>query len=72
MFGRFLAQTAHPIEITADALQWNQRDGRDVFEYTGNVYASRGEMTIRAASLIAIHSEGITFDRIEATGTRRG
>lgn len=68
MFGGFLAQTADPIEITADALQWTQRDGRDVYEYTGNVVAHRGEMTIRAASLVAIQSAGMTFDRIEANG----
>lgn len=68
MFGGFLAQTADPIEITADALQWTQQDGRELFEYTGNVVARRGEMTIRAASLIAIQSAGMTFDRIEAAG----
>jgi len=68
MFGGFLAQTADPIEITADTLQLTERDGRDVFEYTGNVVARRCEITIRAASLIAIQSAGMTFDRIEATG----
>jgi lipopolysaccharide export system protein LptA len=68
MFGGFLAQSNEAIEIVADTLQWTERDGRDVFEYTGNVVARRGDMVIRAASLVAIQSEGITFDRIEATG----
>jgi lipopolysaccharide export system protein LptA len=69
MFGGFLAQSNDPIEISADALQWTERNGVDVFEYTGDVIARRGGMVIRAAILTAFQSQGgMTFDRIEASG----
>lgn len=71
MFGGFLAQSNNPINIDADLLQWTQRDGQDVIEYTGNVVASRGEMTIRAGTLTVFlprTAAGVTFDRIEASG----
>jgi lipopolysaccharide export system protein LptA len=73
MFGGFLEQSSDPISIDADLLEWSQRDGRDVIEYSGNVVATRGNMTIRAARLtvflpVAGASNGTTFDRIEAAG----
>ncbi len=73
MFGGFAAQSNDPISIDADLLEWSQRDGRDIIEYSGNVIATRGDMTIRASRLtVFLPAEGATgggtFDRIEATG----
>lgn len=73
MFGGFAAQSNDPISIDADLLEWSQRDGRDIIEYSGNVVATRGDMTIRAARLTVFlpaagAAGGGTFDRIEATG----
>lgn len=72
MFDGFLAESADPISIDADQLQWSQREGRDVLEYSGSVVASRGEMVIRASRILVIlptgGDGGRTFDRIEASG----
>ena len=71
MFGGFLAQSNNPINIDADLLQWTQREGRDIIEYTGNVVATRGDMVIRASTLTVFlprTATGVTFDRIEASG----
>ena len=72
MFGGFLANSADPISIDADELQWSQQSGRDVLEYTGGVIASRGDMRISAARLAVFLPNELgadrTFDRIEASG----
>ena len=73
MFGGFAAQSNDPISIDAEELQWTQQGDRQVLEYSGNVVATRGTMTIRAATLAVFlpvdgAAQGGTFDRIEASG----
>jgi lipopolysaccharide export system protein LptA len=77
MFGGFLGNTNDTIEVTADALEWTQRNGAQLLVYTGGadgrVSARRGGMEIRAATLtLHLPPSGAAnrgaFDRIEASG----
>ena len=72
MFGGFISDSNDPISIDADMLEWTERDGQNILQYSGNVVARRGTMVIRAAMLtVFLPREGAgggTFDRIEASG----
>lgn len=50
------ADTAAPVEVTADFLRVDQATGQAVF--TGNVLIGQGEMRLSAATVTVIYAEG--------------
>lgn len=56
-----------PVEVTADALSVNQKDGTAL--YTGNVVIVQGEMRLAAPRVLVVYSETAKkIDRLEASG----
>lgn len=55
-FGGMRADTAAPVEVTADLLRVDQATGQAVF--TGNVLIGQGEMRLSAATVTVIYGEG--------------
>lgn len=59
--------TNAPVEVTADALAVNQKDGTAL--YTGDVLIAQGEMRLAAPRVLVIYSETARkIQRMEATG----
>lgn len=67
-FGGGLQQdTSAPVEVTADNLAVNQKDGTAL--YTGNVVIVQGDMRLAAPRVLVIFSEDQNkIQRMEATG----
>lgn len=66
-FGGLKADTSLPVEVTADQLKVDQRNGNAVF--TGNVLVVQGEMRLSAASIRVEYTEdGKKIDKIYADG----
>ena len=66
-FGSMQQDTDAPVEVTADALQVNQRDGTAL--YTGNVVIVQGAMRLAAPRVLVVYSQQAgRIDRLEATG----
>lgn len=66
-FGGLKADTTLPVEVTADSLKVDQRNGNAVF--TGNVLVIQGEMRLSAASIRVEYTEdGKKIDKIYADG----
>lgn len=55
-FGGMRADTAAPVEVTADFLRVDQATGQAVF--TGNVLIGQGEMRLSAATVTVVYAEG--------------
>lgn len=55
-FGGIKADTSAPVEMSADSLQVNQKDGSAVF--TGNVVIAQGEMKLQAGEVVVVYAEG--------------
>lgn len=62
-FGGMRADTAAPVEVSADNLSVDQSDGSAVF--SGNVVIGQGEMRLAAERVTVIYAEG-GQDRIKA------
>ncbi len=59
--------TKAPVEVTADSLSVNQKDGTAL--YTGNVIIAQGEMRLAAPRVLVVYSEAAQkIQRMEATG----
>ncbi|PYG29186.1 lipopolysaccharide transport periplasmic protein LptA [Pelagimonas varians] len=59
--------TTAPVEVTADALSVNQKDGTAL--YTGDVLVAQGEMRLAAPRVLVVYSETAQkIQRMEATG----
>ena len=59
--------TSAPVEVTADSLSVNQKDGTAL--YTGNVVIVQGDMRLAAPRVLVVYSERAgRIDRMEATG----
>lgn len=59
--------TSAPVEVTADSLSVNQKDGTAL--YTGNVIIAQGEMRLAAPRVLVVYSEAQQkIQRLEATG----
>lgn len=59
--------TNAPVEVTADALSINQKDGTAL--YTGDVLIAQGDMRLAAPRVLVIYSETAKkIQRLEATG----
>ena len=59
--------TKLPIEVSADSLSVNQKDGTAL--YTGDVVIGQGEMRLSAQSVLVVYSENSRrIERLEATG----
>ena len=67
-FGGIQADTAAPVEVTAESLRVNQDTGEAVF--TGNVLIGQGEMRLSADSVTVVYAEGGTqsIRSLNATG----
>lgn len=66
-FGSMQQDTDAPVEVTADSLSVNQRDGTAL--YTGNVVIVQGEMRLAAPRVLVVYSaQAGRIDRLEATG----
>ncbi|MGH1411972.1 MAG: lipopolysaccharide transport periplasmic protein LptA [Pelagimonas sp.] len=59
--------TNAPVEVTADSLSVNQKDGTAL--YTGNVVIAQGEMRLAAPRVLVVYSQTAQkIQRMEATG----
>ncbi|MGB8624423.1 MAG: lipopolysaccharide transport periplasmic protein LptA [Paracoccaceae bacterium] len=70
-FGGLQQDSSLPVEVTADSLQVNQKDGTALF--TGNVVVGQGEMRLSADKMQVDYSAGAgdatgRISRIHATG----
>lgn len=67
-FGGIRADTTLPVEVTADRLEVNQKDGSAVF--SGNVVVGQGEMRLSAAEVrVEYATDGPSrIERLHATG----
>ncbi|MFZ7090847.1 lipopolysaccharide transport periplasmic protein LptA [Primorskyibacter sp. 2E233] len=66
-FGSLQQDTKAPVEVTADSLAVNQKDGTAL--YTGNVVIVQGDMRLAAPRVLVVYSESQgRIDRLEATG----
>ncbi|ANT61526.1 lipopolysaccharide transport periplasmic protein LptA [Salipiger sp. CCB-MM3] len=69
-FGGMQQDTSAPVEVTADQLEVNQKDGTAL--YTGNVVIGQGEMRLAAPRVLVVYAEGESgagrIQRMEATG----
>ncbi|MCB1332252.1 MAG: lipopolysaccharide transport periplasmic protein LptA [Roseivivax sp.] len=67
VFGGMKQDTKLPIEVSADSLSVNQKDGTAL--YTGDVVIGQGEMRLSAQSVLVVYSENSRrIERLEATG----
>ena len=66
-FGGIRQDTSAPIEVSADSLSVNQKDGSA--EYQGNVVIGQGEMRLAAPRVRIVYSEdNRRIERMEASG----
>lgn len=66
-FGGLQQDTSAPVEVTADSLSVNQKDGTAL--YTGNVIIIQGDMRLAAPRVLVVYSEQAgRIERMEATG----
>lgn len=66
-FGSVKQDATLPVEVTADNLAVNQKDGTAIF--TGGVLIGQGEMRLSAARVLVVYREDDErIERLEATG----
>lgn len=66
-FGGMQQDTSAPVEVTADSLSVNQKDGTALYE--GNVLIVQGAMRLAAPRVLVVFSEQQSkIQRLEATG----
>lgn len=66
-FAGLRADTAAPVEVTADSLSVNQADGTAVF--SGNVVVGQGEMRLQAATVqVEYGADRSKISRLHASG----
>ena len=66
-FGAMQQDTKAPVEVTADTLSVNQKDGTAL--YTGSVVIAQGDMRLAAPRVLVVYAEQAgRIERLEATG----
>ncbi|MBV2359619.1 lipopolysaccharide transport periplasmic protein LptA [Thalassococcus sp. CAU 1522] len=66
-FGTMQQDTSAPVEVVADSLSVNQKDGTAL--YSGNVVIAQGDMRLAAPRVLIVYAEEAgRIERMEATG----